>query len=126
MSKPTHPSFDKGIMLFVAVFALVIAVSFWLGKIPVTLLFLYILSSLLAFIFYLRDKIAAKNDEWRVKESTLLWLGLIGGWPGALIAQQIYRHKTSKTKFQLLFWPTVIINCLALAWWIIQQPMAGY
>jgi uncharacterized membrane protein YsdA (DUF1294 family) len=37
-------------------------------------------------------------------------LGLIGGWPGAIVAQQLLRHKTSKRSFRIAFWVTVVLN----------------
>jgi uncharacterized membrane protein YsdA (DUF1294 family) len=40
-------------------------------------------------------------------------LGLIGGWPGAIVAQQLLRHKTSKASFRLAFWATVVLNIAA-------------
>lgn len=43
-------------------------------------------------------------------------LGLIGCWPGALIAQRFLRHKTIKLSFQVIFWMTVVLNCSALVW----------
>lgn len=53
---------------------------------------------------------------WRTPESTLHWLAIAGGWPGALIAQQALRHKSRKQSFRAAFWFTVIINCGILAW----------
>ena len=99
----------------VSVFALV---SFALVFLAVTLtwrttsLFAvdYALASFACFLFYSHDKNAAQAGEWRTSEGTLLMLGLLGGWPGAIVAQQMFRHKTSKTEFQLAFWVTVILN----------------
>ena len=59
------------------------------------------------------DKTAARSGRWRVSERTLLNLGLIGGWPGAIIAQQVLRHKSKKTAFQRAFWVTVLVNVVA-------------
>jgi len=67
--------------------------------------------SLLAFGFYGFDKMSAKHDVRRTKENTLHLLGLLGGWPGALLAQQTFRHKSSKWSFQIVFWLTMIVNC---------------
>ena len=66
--------------------------------------------SLLTFIVYTMDKSAAKKGNWRIKESTLHLLSLVGGWPGALIAQQILRHKSIKQPFRFIFWLTVFLN----------------
>lgn len=72
--------------------------------------------SLIAFAAYAIDKSAAKRGAWRISEGTLLFLGLAGGWPGALIAQETLRHKSRKTSFRAVFWITVLMNCAALAW----------
>ncbi|WP_040500587.1 DUF1294 domain-containing protein, partial [Ideonella sp. B508-1] len=50
------------------------------------------------------------QKQWRTPESTLHWMGLLCGWPGALLAQQVLRHKTSKTSFIVVFWLTVLVN----------------
>jgi uncharacterized membrane protein YsdA (DUF1294 family) len=46
----------------------------------------------------------------------LHFVGLIGGWPGALLAQGMFRHKSKKMEFQSVFWVTVVFNCAGLAW----------
>lgn len=60
----------------------------------------YLIMSLFAFIAYASDKRAAVRGEWRVPESTLHVLELLGGWPGALFAQKRLRHKSSKLSYQ--------------------------
>jgi uncharacterized membrane protein YsdA (DUF1294 family) len=37
-------------------------------------------------------------------------LALAGGWPGALLAQQVLRHKSTKREFRQVFWATVLLN----------------
>lgn len=86
------------------------------GKLPIVVLVLYLATSILAFCAYALDKSAAKNDQWRTKESTLHLFGLIGGWPGALAAQRLFRHKSKKHSFQVVFWATVVLNCGFLFW----------
>ena len=76
----------------------------------------YLGLSVLAFIACGADKSAARHNRWRTKESTLHILGLAGGWPGALMAQQVFRHKSKKHAFQAAFWFTVAINCAALGY----------
>ena len=41
-------------------------------------------------------------------------MALLGGWPGAIFAQRVFRHKSSKPSFQSVFWITVVLNCVAL------------
>ena len=70
----------------------------------------YLLASLVAFAFYAIDKSAARNGGWRTPEATLHWLGLACGWPGALVAQQLLRHKLSKPAFVTKYWATLAAN----------------
>ena len=81
----------------------------------------YALASLACFGAYAMDKSAARSRSRRTPERSLLLLGLVGGWPGALLAQRMLRHKTAKTSFQVKFWLTVVANIGVLAgltlWW---------
>ena len=76
----------------------------------------YAALSLVTFFAYAFDKSAAQRGAWRTSEGTLLFLGLAGGWPGALIAQETLRHKSKKASFRAVFWVTVAVNCAVLAW----------
>jgi uncharacterized membrane protein YsdA (DUF1294 family) len=76
----------------------------------------YLALSTIAFLLYGRDKSAAAHGRWRTPEATLHLVALLGGWPGALVGQRVFRHKTRKQPFQAVFWGTVVVNCLALAW----------
>lgn len=82
--------------------------------------------SLLAYVAYALDKRAARRDWRRTPEATLQLLGLLGGWPGALIAQGQFRHKTAKAGFQALFWVCAVLNTLGLlASPLLLQRLAG-
>ncbi len=94
-------------------FAVLAVASFHLNKIPRLIFWLYVFVSLLSFLMYAKDKSAAKKGSWRTPESTLHLLSLFCGWPGALIAQQILRHKSKKQSFRFVFWITVLLNCAA-------------
>lgn len=76
---------------------------------------LYITASLVCLLLYALDKKAAQAGRRRISERTLLLVGLAGGWPGALLAQQWFRHKSSKRAFLLKFWATVLINIVVVA-----------
>ena len=104
-------------------FALLVGLLFG-GDLPVAILGAYGLVSGVTFLVYGADKSAAEEGRWRTSESTLHTLALIGGWPGALVAQQVFRHKTTKQPFRTIFWLTVVANCAALAWFVLDQPLA--
>lgn len=81
-------------------------------------------ASVITFIVYAVDKSKAKGGVWRIKESTLHFLALLGGWPGAALAQQVLRHKSYKQKFRIVFWLTVIVNLMAVAWFMFSKYLA--
>ncbi|WP_068827701.1 DUF1294 domain-containing protein [Pseudomonas sp. BMS12] len=70
----------------------------------------YPLLSLFSFCQYWLDKQHAQKGRWRTPENSLDIAELLGGWPGALVAQQVFRHKTRKVSFQLVFWSIVLLH----------------
>lgn len=70
-------------------------------------------ASALAWLAYRHDKRCAEVGEWRVSEATLHLLELLGGWPGAFLAQRKFRHKTRKVSFQIVFVGIVLLHQLA-------------
>lgn len=76
-------------------------------------LIIYGVASVACFAGYGLDKRAASQKQWRVSETILLLIGLVGGWPGGIIGQEVFRHKTQKRTFRLLFWMSVAINMAA-------------
>lgn len=99
-----------------AVFLGVLALGWLFAKVPTIIALAYGAFSGLAILLYGVDKSAAVNKQWRVQESTLHFVGIAGGWPGALFAQDVFRHKSKKTEFQSVFWATVVLNCAGLVW----------
>ena len=79
-------------------------------------LYTLILSSI-TFILYGYDKAQARISGWRVSEKTLHVFEFFGGWPGALIGQQFFRHKTAKLSYQITFWLIFVVH--RLFWWAI-------
>lgn len=75
--------------------------------------------NLVTFWSYAADKNAAVQRRWRTPESSLHLLSLCGGWPGAWLAQQTLRHKSSKREFRAVYWLTVIVHCAALSAWVL-------
>lgn len=74
----------------------------------------YAVLSLLAFLCYGIDKLAARRGWSRIPERRLHLLALLGGWPGALLAQRLFRHKSRKPAFRRTFRLTVTLNLLVL------------
>lgn len=70
----------------------------------------YLAMSVICFIAYAIDKSAAVAGRRRISESSLIFLGLAGGWPGAIVAQQLLRHKSVKAEFRSAFWGSVLAN----------------
>ncbi|MCE0559172.1 MULTISPECIES: DUF1294 domain-containing protein [unclassified Motilimonas] len=83
---------------------------------PIWFTTVYSLMSVLTFALYGKDKSAARKKRWRVKERTLHLFALFGGWPGAMLAQQKFRHKTQKQPFRFIYWLTIVTNCAVLVW----------
>lgn len=112
LSPPLPPALSWTVL---SAFVAALAIAYIMLDLPWWMPALYGILSLVAFVAYAADKAAARRGRQRISEQTLLVLGLIGGWPGALVAQQLYRHKTRKRSFRRAFWATVVINVAALA-----------
>lgn len=102
--------------LFAVMFIAFVAAAVAGRRLPALVLAVYASSSIITYLVYAWDKSAARNDRRRVREDTLHVLGLLCGWPGALLAQQTLRHKSRKLSFRIVLWLTVLVNCAALAW----------
>lgn len=97
--------------------SLVLFATAWFARgIPAVVPLLYVVMSLITYALYAMDKSAAQHNQWRMQESTLHLFALLGGWPGALFAQDRLRHKSVKAEFRFVFWITVVLNLVALAW----------
>ena len=64
-----------------------------------SLILYLIIINVITFVIFGVDKYKAIRQEWRIRESTLLGLALIGGSIGGWIAMYIFHHKTKKVKF---------------------------
>jgi uncharacterized membrane protein YsdA (DUF1294 family) len=72
-------------------------------------------ASLVAVAAYALDKRAAVRGAWRIPEARLHTLSLLGGWPGALLAMRLFKHKRRKAAFVRVFWLTVVVHLAVLA-----------
>lgn len=111
--------------VLLGVCALLCVLGLWIAKlIPDWTLPVIAGMSVAALGFYLYDKGAAARGEQRTPENTLHLISLLGGWPGALIGQGLFRHKTSKSSFQAVFWLTVVLNIAAI--WLLASEKLGH
>jgi len=110
-------------MIVVYIFFAIMGVSVLTTQIDPLVLAFYMAVSIITFTVYAIDKSAATKGTWRTSESTLHLLSLVGGWPGALVAQQKLRHKSKKQFFRFVYWITVALNCALLSWLLI--PIGG-
>lgn len=74
----------------------------------------YLVLSAIAFLAFALDKSAAARGRRRIPERTLHGIELIGGWPGALAASAMLRHKSSKLSYRIV---RALIIALHLAAW---------
>lgn len=107
---PLSSKASGGAVWLVPLFAAYYLVVHLLWPLPPAVWGAYMAMSLAAFIVYWGDKRAARRGQWRVPERTLHGLALACGWPGALLARQLLRHKSGKRAFARLFWLTVAAN----------------
>jgi uncharacterized membrane protein YsdA (DUF1294 family) len=70
--------------------------------------------SVFTFVVYGIDKYKAKRNKVRVPESTLHIYSVLGGWPGAMIGQHVFRHKTVKQPFKKNLYVSIVMNVICL------------
>jgi uncharacterized membrane protein YsdA (DUF1294 family) len=103
-------------IMFAWLFLLLVAISVFVTGLPFIVLGAYLFVSTVTNFAYAIDKSSAQAGHWRISENALQLLALAGGWPGALVAQQILRHKTKKGPFRIILWIAILLNCAGFAW----------
>ena len=96
----------------VAVFALYFKA--WPSWLALMYSVLALLLSLIAAVLFWTDKRRAQTEQFRVSEKTLFTLSALGGWPGAVIAQQLLRHKSQKLSFRITLGVIVAAHLIAV------------
>ena len=84
-----------------------------LGVKPVWLGTYVVVINALTYWAYAIDKRRAKEGQWRIPEAQLHLLEVLGGWPGAFLAQRRLRHKFYKGSYQAIFWCIVLAHQFA-------------
>jgi uncharacterized membrane protein YsdA (DUF1294 family) len=105
-----------------------------LYKLSATIDWQFILSyviviSLITIGLYWKDKRSAEASQWRIPEKTLHICKFLGGWLAAYLAQELFRHKTSKRSFRIVYWSLIALHqFLALEWisgWVCSRWLAS-
>lgn len=107
---------ERSALLPIPLFAALFAGLALAGRVPGRWALLYLVASAICFALYALDKSAAVAGRRRTPERTLHFWALVGGWPGALLAQHALRHKSVKAGFRAVFRVTVAANLGGLCW----------
>jgi len=102
------------VFLFLLTFLSLVSVLSW------HLVFLYFIMSLVTFVFFAFDKQASITSQRRIRETTLFLLTILCGWPGALFAQTLLRHKSIKPSFIRISLALISFNLILLLLFIYQ------
>lgn len=120
------PSSQTGLTIgMVGIFFLLLLLTTYIIPLTPWIVIVYSLSSMITCGLYAFDKSMAIQGARRVPEAYLHLFELLGGWPGALIAQKYYRHKTVKPSYRLVFWLIVITNLVYLIGYSFLQLTSG-
>jgi uncharacterized membrane protein YsdA (DUF1294 family) len=88
-----------------------------LATMTVLVLGAYAVMSVVTFAAFGLDKRAARRGARRTPESTLHVLELLCGWPGALVARNVFKHKRAKPRYMIVLWLIVATHAAFWAWW---------
>ena len=80
-----------------------------------------IVLSIITILIYGWDKRQARTHGRRVPEKRLHALAFLGGWPGAMIGQNYFRHKTQKLEFKFTTWGAGVLHLILVCWYVYQQ-----
>ena len=78
------------------------------------ILYYLLLINAAAFLLMLADKLKAKKNRWRIRESTLITVAALGGSVGSLLGMYAFRHKTQHLKFTLGIPLILAAQCIAV------------
>lgn len=120
---PPHVAVEmRTMLLLVPAYVAALVWAAWTQRLAVPVTLAAPLLSVLTFYLYWRDKFAAQRNAWRTPENTLHIASLLGGWPGAWLAQRLLRHKSAKESFRQVYWATVGLHWVLLALWLYSTP----
>ncbi|ACL25328.1 DUF1294 domain-containing protein [Chloroflexus aggregans] len=108
-------------LLVCAAFITLLGLATITVELPVWIIGWYLATSLVTLTLYIEDKWRARRGMRRIREKTLHRWELLGGWPGALIAQELARHKVKKSSYMFTFWLIVVLHLLGLVGYMVVR-----
>lgn len=72
----------------------------------------YIVVNFILFAMMGFDKQRAVKGQWRIKEATLLMMGVVGGFVGGIFGMRVFHHKTKKIYFHLCYIFSTLLHIL--------------
>lgn len=87
---------------------------------PLNVIVYLLAINLIGFLIMYVDKKKAKYGKWRIPEKTLLIIALLGGSIGTITGMYVFRHKTQKLKFTLVF-PTILISEIIIITYLLNK-----
>lgn len=103
-------------LILVLLFAALLVGAVVTAELPLYIPIIYGAMSIVSYLTYWWDKRKALAGQWRIQESTLQLMALLGGWPGALLAQSYLRHKSQKRAFLAVFYLAALANISVVLW----------
>ena len=91
-----------------------------LKHLHVVLIFLAVIN-VVTFFMYGIDKWKAKKSKWRIRETALLGLAVLGGSIGAWLGMKVWHHKTQHKKFKYGVPAIIIIQLALIVYFIISK-----
>ena len=79
--------------------------------------------NIITFLFYGIDKSSSARGGLRIPEVILHLLALLGGSPAALLGQMVFRHKTRKWKFRIVFVLIILVQIAAVVFYMKQKSL---
>jgi uncharacterized membrane protein YsdA (DUF1294 family)/cold shock CspA family protein len=119
----TSKGWETSSIVALAFFGVSYLVLTLVWKLPLLVGAAYLGMSIVCAGFYWHDKVSARRGEWRTSEGALILMGTMCGWPGAIVAQQLLRHKTTKQSFRTMHWFSVGLNLTVLM--VVGTPVLG-
>jgi uncharacterized membrane protein YsdA (DUF1294 family)/cold shock CspA family protein len=91
----------------------------WVSRLPLWVVAAILVVNLLTAFAYAVDQQTAHAKRWRMPETALHLLSLLGGWPAAGLAQAILQYRSHKPSFVTLYWGTVAVHLAVLLGWLL-------